>query len=62
MVRLAVEHPRFREEAFWRPWAFRREDPALAVALVGLALGVRFRPALLLVLPYMFLQRPSPRR
>ena len=61
IVRLAVEHPRFRDEAFWRPWAFRREDPALVLAVIGLALGVRFRPALLLALPYLILQRPSPR-
>jgi GT2 family glycosyltransferase len=61
-VRMGSEFPGFRRDAFWRPWAFRREDPALLVAIIGLVLGVRFRPALVLALPYMVLRRPSPRR
>jgi GT2 family glycosyltransferase len=62
LVRLAVEHPRYRAEAFWRPWAYRREDAALVAAVVGLAVGWRFRPALLAALPYMLWRRPSIRQ
>ncbi len=29
IVALAVAHPGYRREAFWRPWAYRREDAAL---------------------------------
>jgi len=61
-VRMGTEFPGFRREAFWRPWAFRREDPALLAALLGVAIGLRFRPALVLAIPYLVLRRPSPRR
>ena len=59
IVWCAAKHPGFRKEAFWRPWAYRREDPALLLALLGVALGLRFRPALVLALPYLWWQRPS---
>ena len=59
IVWCAAKHPGFRQQGFWRPWAYRREDPALVAALVGVALGTRFRPALLLALPYLWWQRPS---
>jgi GT2 family glycosyltransferase len=61
MVRLGVEHPGYREEMFWKPWAYRKEDAAFvaAVAGVGAALGLRVRPALLLALPYLWWRRPS---
>ena len=62
LIRLAVEHPRYRAEAFWRPWAYRREEVALLAAALGLAVGWRFRPALLLALPYMWWRRPSIRK
>jgi GT2 family glycosyltransferase len=58
-VLLGVEYPGFREDAFWRPWAFRREGAALVLAVVGAAVGLRFRPALLLALPYLWWRRPS---
>ncbi|HUC05066.1 MAG TPA: glycosyltransferase family 2 protein [Acidimicrobiales bacterium] len=61
IVWCAAKHPGYRRTAFWRPWAYRREDPALVAALAGLALSLRFRPALLLVLPYLWWQRPSVR-
>jgi GT2 family glycosyltransferase len=62
IVHCAAKHPGFREAAFWRPWAFRKEDPAFLAAAVGLLLGLKFRPALLLMLPYLWWQRPSIRR
>jgi GT2 family glycosyltransferase len=61
VVECAAKHPGYRREAFWRPWAYRREDPAFVAALLGLALAIRFRPALLLALPYLWWQRPSVR-
>ncbi|HEX3794033.1 MAG TPA: glycosyltransferase family 2 protein [Acidimicrobiales bacterium] len=61
IVHCAAKHPGFRQSAFWRPWAYRREDPALLAALFGLLVGLRFRPALLLALPYLWWRRPSVR-
>lgn len=61
LVACAAKHPGFRQVAFWRPWAYRREDPAFFLALFGLLAAVRYRPALLLVLPYVWWQRPSVR-
>lgn len=62
LVGLAKRYPGFRKEAFWRPWAYRREDAAFAIALAGLIAGCRWRPALLAALPYCWLRRPSVRR
>jgi len=59
MVKVAGRHAGFRREAFWRPWAFRREDAAFVLAVVGVAVGLlRFRPTLLLALPYLWWRRP----
>jgi GT2 family glycosyltransferase len=57
-IGIAGDHPEFRREAFWRPWAFRREDAGFVIALVGLLGAVKFRPALLLALPYALWRRP----
>ncbi len=62
VVGLAARHPGYRAEAFWRPWAFRREDAAFVLALAGVAFGVRFRPALLAAVPYLWWRRPSLRK
>jgi GT2 family glycosyltransferase len=59
LIRVGVEHPGFREEAYWRAWAFRKEDAAFAAAVAGVAAGLRYRPALLLLLPYIWWRRPS---
>jgi glycosyltransferase involved in cell wall biosynthesis len=59
-VQLGVDHPGFRA-AFWRPWSFRREDAAFVAALVGALAALRFRPALLIALPYLWWRRPSVR-
>ena len=61
VVACAAKHPGFRQAAFWRPWAFRKEEPALVVAVFGLLVARRFRPALLLALPYLWWRRPSVR-
>jgi glycosyltransferase involved in cell wall biosynthesis len=58
MVKIAGDHPGFRSEAFWRPWAFRREDAGFVCAMVGLVAALKFRPALLLALPYLIWRRP----
>jgi GT2 family glycosyltransferase len=63
LVTVAARHPAFRHAAFWRPWAFRRENAAVVgvwAALV-LGLGLRWRPAALLALPWLRWRRP-PRR
>jgi GT2 family glycosyltransferase len=61
-ISLAARFPGFRDEAQWRTWAVRPEPPAFLLALVGLLLSRRFRPALLLLAPYVVLRRPSVRR
>jgi glycosyltransferase involved in cell wall biosynthesis len=58
-IRLARRYPGFRTEAFWRPWAYRKEDAAFVLGLLGLLVGVRWRPGLAAVLPYCWLRRPS---
>jgi glycosyltransferase involved in cell wall biosynthesis len=59
MVRLAGRHPGFRRDAFWRPWAYRREDAAFVAALAGGLVALRWRPGVLLAIPYLWWQRPS---
>ncbi|MCU1427035.1 MAG: glycosyl transferase family 2 [Actinomycetia bacterium] len=65
VARIAKRHPQFRRDAFWQPWAFRRENAAFTIALAGLLLTPWRRSALLLVLPYVRLRLPPrghPRR
>ncbi|MGH9125509.1 MAG: glycosyltransferase family 2 protein [Acidimicrobiales bacterium] len=62
IVALAVAHPGFRREAFWRPWAYRREDAAFALAVAGGLAALKWRPAVLAVLPYLWWRRPSIRK
>jgi GT2 family glycosyltransferase len=61
LVRLAAIHPQFRAEAFWRPWSLRREDAALLAAIVGATAARRWKPAVLLAIPYLWWQRPPVR-
>lgn len=58
-VRLAKMHPGFRGH-FWRPWAFRRREPALALAALGVLAAAWWRPALLAAAPYAWVSRESP--
>jgi GT2 family glycosyltransferase len=60
VARIAKRFPAFRREAFWRPWAFRRENAAFALAFAGLLLTFRWRVAVLLVVPYLRLRVPGP--
>lgn len=62
VVALAAAHPGYRQEAFWRPWAFRKRDAAFVVAAASALAGLHWRPALLGVLPYLWWGRPSIRR
>jgi glycosyltransferase involved in cell wall biosynthesis len=62
VVSCAAKHPGFRREAFWRPWACRKEDPALVAAVAGVIAGIFYWPAFLLVLPYLWWRRPTMRR
>ena len=62
LVQVAVRHPELRRQAFWRPWAVKRQDVEFVVAVTGVALSRVWRPALLAALPYMWLHRPPFRR
>jgi glycosyltransferase involved in cell wall biosynthesis len=59
VIRLAVEFPEYREVAFWRPWAVRRSDAAFVAAMLSAIIALRWRPAILGALPYLWWQRPS---
>jgi GT2 family glycosyltransferase len=58
VVGVAAHHPGYRRDAFWRPWAIRREDAGLVLALIGLLGALLFRPALVLLVPYAWWRRP----
>lgn len=58
-VAVAAGHAGFRREAFWRPWAYRRSDAAFALAVASGLIGVRYKVALLAVLPWLYVDRPS---
>lgn len=62
MVAAAARHPGYRTEAFWRPWAVRKRDAAMALALGSAAAGLVWRPAILGVIPYLQWGKPSLRR
>jgi GT2 family glycosyltransferase len=57
-MKLAKDHPGFRREAFWQPWAYRRDDVLFLLAVLALVRAVRSRRTLLLTLPYFWLRRP----
>lgn len=62
LVDLALDHPGLRRDAFWRPWAFRPDGVALAVALVAAMSARRHRLRLLGIVPYLVMRRPPLRR
>jgi glycosyltransferase involved in cell wall biosynthesis len=62
VVQLAARHPGYRRDAFWRPWAFRKRDAAFVLAAASAVVGLRWRPAWLGVLPYLWWSRPSIRK
>jgi glycosyltransferase involved in cell wall biosynthesis len=58
LVDVAARHPALRAQGFWRPWAHRPWNVAIAAAVLGTLAGVRWRPALLAWLPWLWLRRP----
>jgi glycosyltransferase involved in cell wall biosynthesis len=58
LVDVAAHHPTLRRVGFWRPWAHRPWNVAIAGALLGTLIGLRWRPALLAWLPWLWLRRP----
>jgi glycosyltransferase involved in cell wall biosynthesis len=56
---LAGRHPGFRQAAFWRRWAYRRKDAAFLLAAASVVASLRWRPALLGVIPYLYVGRPG---
>lgn len=58
-VALGARYPGFRREAFWRPWAYRKRDAAFALAAASLLVALRWRPAALGTLPYLWIGRPG---
>jgi GT2 family glycosyltransferase len=59
IVRLAGEHPGYRSQAFWRPWAFRRADAEFVLAGVSVIVALRWKPAAAGALPYLWRRRPG---
>jgi GT2 family glycosyltransferase len=62
VVEVAAIHPEVRREGFFLPWAFSRQSAEFAGALIGVTLAARWRPALLLALPYAWCRKPPFRR
>ena len=61
-VGVAKDHPGFRREAFWKPWAPRRHDAAFFLGCVGLMAAFRRPWAALFAVPYMVVRRPPVRQ
>ena len=57
LVDVAVRHPALRRQGFWRPWAHRPWNVAIAGALLGTVVGLRWRGALLAWVPWLWLRR-----
>ena len=62
LVGLSLRHPGLRAEWFWRPWSLEAKGPAVAAAVVGLAASLRWRPAALAALPWVWRRRHLLRR
>ncbi len=58
LIGVGARHPRFAEEAYWRPWAWKRETAAMAAAVVGGLGASRLRPLALLAVPWLWLRWP----
>lgn len=59
LVRVARLHPGFRDQACWRPWAYRREDVLYLAAVLSLATAVRVRPAAIGAVPWLVARWPG---
>lgn len=62
LVALAARYPEIRETGFWCRWAIQRQGAEFAAALLGAGLALRWRPAMVLALPYMYFRRPPLRQ
>lgn len=60
-VEVGARHPQMRA-GYWAPWAIDRHGFEFVVALLGVALSLRWKPALALAAPYALHARPSMRR
>lgn len=58
LVGVGARHPGFAAEAYWRRWAMRPEDVAMAAALVGLIGATRARSLLALAVPWLWMRWP----
>jgi glycosyltransferase involved in cell wall biosynthesis len=56
---LVRKYPEMRDDLFWHRWFLSRRYAAFLGAVVGIALALRWRPALLLALPYAWWRRPA---
>lgn len=56
-VDVACRHPELRK-MFWRPWAHRRSNVAFVAGAVGLVAALRWRPAALAALPWLWMRCP----
>lgn len=56
-IGLANRFPGFHA-MFWKRWAYRPHNAVFAIGVVGIALSVWRRPALLLTLPWLWMRRP----
>ena len=56
-VKVAHDHPAFRS-ALWKRWCMEPRRALFAAAVAGSILGVRWRPALLMALPYAWSSNP----
>lgn len=58
VIEVAARHPEVRHQGFWRPWAMHRQGAEFAAALVAAGLAFKWRPAIVLALPYLYCRRP----
>ena len=59
LVRIARAHPRLRTEGFWRPWSVHPHSALFVLGAAGTVGAVRWRPLLVLWLPWLWFRRPS---
>ena len=56
---LARRFPEVRDQLLWHRWFLRRSTASVMAAFTGMMLGVRWRPALALAVPYVVARRPK---
>lgn len=58
VVGIGARHPGLAADAYWRPWAWRPEEVAMAFAVLGLVGAVRTPASAVLSLPWLWLRWP----